>query len=236
MKALFFAVLGAAAIACSSTKTTYVTEPDPSAADAGLESGPSAEAGIGALGFRPATAYSGFDGTHAFTVPVGVYNAGPDLTVTADDATAADVVPTALLSPTKNGVTDPGKYFLVSMKRAGIVALTARANGQTATATITVTSYDADRWATGQQRYVNGEGGDPPCTDCHAGTAGIDHSPAALATVTDDAVGVIITTGVNPGGNTILIDGKPRHKWTVTDAELPGLVTYLRALAPKGYE
>jgi len=236
MKALFFAVLGAVAVACSSTKTTYVTEPDPSVADAGADSGPDAAAGLGALGFRPATAYSGFDGTHTYRVPVAVYNAGADLTVTADDPGAADVTATALLNPTKDGVTDAGQYFLVTTKKAGTITLTARTNGQTATSTITVTSYATDRWTTGQQRYLNGEGGDPPCTDCHAGTSGIDHSPAALATVTDDAVGVTITTGVSPGGNTILVDGKPGHKWTVTAAELPGLVTYLRALAPKGFE
>lgn len=238
MKSLFFGVLAAGiAAACASTTTTYVNDPAPkSPTDAGVDSALPADAGLGVLGFRPAIAYSGFDGTHTFQIPVAVYNAGTDLTVTADDATAATVTPTALLSPTKNGITDAGKYFLVTTKKAGTITLTARTNGQSATSTITVTAYGTDRWTTGQQRYLTGEGGDPPCTDCHAGTAGIDHSPAALATVTDDAVGVTITTGVNPGGNTILIDGKPGHTWTATDAELAGLVTYLRALAPKGFE
>ena len=235
MKALFFAVLGAAAVACSSTKTTYVDDPIP-VADAGGDSAVASDAGFGVLSFRPATAFSGFDGTHTFQVPVAVYNAGADVTVTADDASAADVTPASLLNPTKDGVTDTGKYFLVTTKKAGTVTLTARTSGRSATSSITVTAYGTDRWTTGQQRYLNGEGGDPPCTDCHAGTSGIDHSPAALATVTDDAVGVTITTGVSPGGNTILVDGKPGHRWTVTDAELPGLVTYLRALAPKGFQ
>lgn len=216
-------------LACSSEKVTYIDEPID---DAGIADVVPSDSSLVQLSFRPARAYSGFDGTHAFEVPVAVYNAGEDVTVTADDPATADVKPATLANP----AGDTGAYFLVTAKKAGTIALTARSEGRTATSTITVTEYPADRWATGDTRYRNGAGGDPPCTDCHAGASGVDHSPAALATVTDDKVKVTITTGVSPFGSPILVNGQPGHKWTATEAELDGLVTYLRALAPKGFQ
>jgi hypothetical protein len=71
----------------------------------------------------------------------------------------------------------------------------------------------------------------------------IDHSPAAIATASDQDVGVIITTGVLPGfgpgaPSVIAIPAYPGtlHKWSVTGAERDGLVTFLRALAPRGFQ
>ena len=82
---------------------------------------------------------------------------------------------------------------------------------------------------------MNGpDANNPPCTTCHAGANGVDHSPAALGGVDDPKVTAIITTGIGTDNFPIQIGGKPGHKWSVTPDQLTGLVTYLRALDPKG--
>lgn len=197
------------------------------------DSKPSPDSGLGELRFQPSKSYSGYDGTHTFKVPVAVYDSADDLKVTADGAT---VTPTKLKNPVnQDGVTDNGKYFLVTVEQAGTITLTATSAGRSVTSTIDVVSYAPSRWQAGQTRYVNGGGGDPPCTNCHVNGQAIDHSPAALATSTDETVAAVITTGISPAG--FPIQGVPGgHRWTVTDTEKAGLVTYLRALDPRGFE
>jgi hypothetical protein len=230
VRSLLLAVLFAA---CSKTETRYieVEEPPP---EGGIANPGSPDSGLGVLGFRPATSYSGFDGTHSFKVPVAVYDADSDLVVTADNG--ATVEPKELVTPVRDGIVDNGRYYIVTIARAGNVALTATSKGRSATATINVTTYAASRWVTGETRYLNGSGSDPPCTQCHVDGAAIDHSPAALATATDEKVQIVITTGISTA-NTPIDTGTPGgHKWTVTKAELDGLVTYLRGLPPRGFK
>ncbi|MDF2697695.1 MAG: hypothetical protein K0S65_6078, partial [Labilithrix sp.] len=58
-----FAATYAGVFACSSTETTFVDEPDDeSPTDAGFDTKPSAESGLGVLTFMPETSFSGFDG------------------------------------------------------------------------------------------------------------------------------------------------------------------------------
>jgi len=234
-RALAFA-LAAGFLACSSpeTKVEYVDEP----IDGGYsrdgstyDSAPPPDSGLGQLRFQPTLAYSGFDGTHTFQVPVAVYDSASDLTVTAADPSAATVTPAKLVNPvTPDGTTDSGKYFLVTVKKAGTITLNAKSGGKTVTATINAATYAADRYATGETRY---NGGSPPCTDCHVNGQAIDHSPAALATVDDTKIGTVITNGISPAGFPIQgVQGG--HKWSVSAAELAGLVTYLRALPSRG--
>ncbi len=71
----------------------------------------------------------------------------------------------------------------------------------------------------------------------------IDHSPAALSTASDQEVGIIISTGVKPGPTIIKIPPTAagytpglQHKWTAADATKDGLITYLRALNPRGFK
>ena len=201
------------------------------------DSAPSADSGLGELRFQPSQSFSGYDGAHTFTVPVAVYDFGADLRVTADDPSAATIKPAKLVNPVnQDGVTDNGQYFLVTVQRAGTITLTATSEGRSATTKITVVSYTPDRWQAGQTRYVNGgAGGDPPCTSCHVSGQAIDHSPAALATSDDPKVAAVITTGISPAGFPIQgVQGG--HRWSVTPSELDGLVTYLRALDPRGFE
>ncbi|MBN9160511.1 MAG: hypothetical protein BGO98_02445 [Myxococcales bacterium 68-20] len=232
-----FVATYAGVFACSSTETSFVEEDEPVATDAGFDTKPSAESGLGVLTFMPETSYSGHDGTHTFTVPVAVYDSADDLKVTADDPAAAEVVPKVLANPVRtDGTTDNGKYFFVVVKKPGTIKLTATSQGKSATSTITVAEYSTARWTAGETRYKNGGGGDPPCTDCHVNGKAIDHSPAALATASDEKIAVVITTGISTHGFPIKIDNTPGHRWTVTDEERDGLVTYLRSLEPKGFK
>jgi len=228
----------ASAFACSSQTVTYVDEPVPAAADGGFDSAPSPESGLGELTFMPDKSYSGFDGTHTFKVPVAVYDSGDDLEVTSTTPGAVEIVPKKLTNPVHtDGTVDNGKYFLVTIKQSGTIKLQAKSNGKTATSTIAVTEYAPGRWEAGEARYQNGPDADnPPCTTCHVQGKAIDHSPAALATATDEKIAVVITTGISTGGFPIKIDGQPGHQWKVTDTERDGLVTYLRGLEPKGFK
>jgi hypothetical protein len=226
------------ALACSSSSThvEYVDEP----VDGGYsrdgsiyDSAPPPGSTLGQLRFQPTQSYSGFDGTHTFQVPVAVYDGASDLVVTASDPSAVTITPAQLANPVSpDGLTDTGKYFLVTVQKAGTITLSAKSGGKTVTTTITAASYAADRYATGQARYASGS---PACTDCHVNGQAIDHSPAALATVDDAKVGTVITNGISPAGFPIQgVDGG--HRWSVTAAELDGLVTYLRGLTPRGFK
>ena len=219
------------------------TEPS---ADAGpqrdgstYDSSPSPDTGLGELRFSPDHVFTGTDGAHTFQVPVAVYDFDTDLTVSVSDAAALTLTKTTLVTPTVDGVTDNGQYYLVTAQKPGDFTLTATSKGRTASVTITVSSYDTGRYDTGKARYEQtGTGADRPCTTCHSGASAIDHSPAALAIATDQEVGIIITTGVKPGPNVIRIPSDPStpHKWNVTDAQKDGLITYLRGLSPRGFQ
>lgn len=240
----------AALVACSSSSADTLgssggatssggeSDAGPARDGSAYDSAPSPTTGLGTLRFTPDHVYTGTDGTHTFQVPVAVYDFDTDLEVTASDTSAVTIAKATLQNPTVDGVTDNGQYFLVTVQKAGELTLTATSKGRTATATVTITAYDAASYAVGQARYEQtGTGADRPCTTCHAGAGAVDHSPAALATATDQEVGIIITTGVKPGPNVIRIPSEPStpHKWDVTDAQKDGLITYLRGLTPRGF-
>jgi hypothetical protein len=177
----------------------------------------------------PFASFSGYDGTHSFKVPVAVYGGGSDLAVTASDPSAVDITKVKLTNPGN----DLGRWFFLETKKSGRITITASSSGQTVTTSLTIKSYDASSYDTGSMRYMNGsdDGTQPPCVQCHDANGGIDHSPATLASSDDLTVQAIITTGVlNEHPITSV-----KHKWQATDAELTGLVTYLRALEPRGF-
>ncbi len=182
------------------------------------------------LQIRPALTFTGVDGTHTFRVPVAVYGAGRDLKLVPSDPSLATLEPASLGNP--DG--DDGTYFIITARKAGTLTLSALSGGARADSTLTISSYSAGRYATGEARYKTGVPAkqEPPCTKCH-NTAGIDHSPASVASVSDEEVGVIITTGILNG---IPISSDPRHQWTVTLEERDGLVTFLRGLPPRGFK
>ncbi|HQY59774.1 MAG: hypothetical protein IPF92_27655 [Myxococcales bacterium] len=185
------------------------------------------------LQIRPSQSYTGADGTHTFRVAVAVYGAGADLRLVPSDASLVTVEPAALENP----LGDDGRYFLVSAKKSGAVTLTAESGGKKVTTEIAIAAYAPNRYAAGESRYKAGFAPkqEPACTLCHAGAQGIDHSPASLASVADEDVSVIISTGIL-NGVPITLNGGGKHQWTTTPAEMDGLITYLRALPPKGFK
>lgn len=184
------------------------------------------------LGFLHATAqrqYSGFDGVHDFKVPVALRGGGADLQLTADDPSAATVARVTPVTPKEGAKTD---YFMVTTKKAGLLSLTATSGTQKATVRISVAAYEPARWEAGEARYKNGAGSNAACTTCHVAGKALDHSPTALAAVTDGDVAKIMTLGEKPGPKKIT---EVDHRWTMDDDERRGLIVYLRGLDPRGF-
>jgi hypothetical protein len=208
------------------------------------DSAPDPNSGLGQLRFMPSAVFSGVDGEHTFKAPIAVYDASTDLEVTADDPAAVTLTATALEKPTNNGVLDSGQYFLITTKKTGRITLTASSKGKTASAVVEITQYDPQRWAAGEKRYTSaGTNADPPCTRCHTGGSAIDHSPAAMASIKDQEIALIIMNGIKPGPAPIEGVNCPecsaeggQHRWALTDTEKNGLITYLRSLEPRGFK
>jgi hypothetical protein len=210
------------------------------------DSTPAPTSGLGKLRFMPDVAFSGFDGEHTFVVPIAVYDADKDdLKVTLADPSAATVAQVELEKPVNDdGIRDNGTYFFITIKKpTPAITLSATSKGRTAEAKINVTTYDTNRWVTGDTRYRTGNttANNPPCMQCHSGGASIDHSPATMASAPDNQIALIITSGIKPGPSYISTNcsscDKPgqAHRWTVTDQERDGLITYLRSLTPRGF-
>lgn len=224
------AVFVGIAAACTH-EVTHEAGDDDDDSDAGSNSG------LGVLTFKPAVMYSGFDGTNPYQVPFAVYDYGDDVEVTASPANAVTLEPKTLVNPVGPTGEDKGKYYFATTKAAGDVTLTVKSKGKTASGTLHIAAYEASAWTVGQKRYETAADADnPACATCHEGAQGIDHSPAALATVDDSGVSTVFTTGISPGGFQIKISGQPGHRWKVTDAEKAGLIVYLRGLTPKGFK
>ncbi len=227
-------VITGAALGCSST-VPPVEEEEYEDDDSGETEGDAStsDAPIGTdipVQFYPTRTYSGVDGTHTFQIPIAVYGS-KTATIKASDPSAFEIAPA---SKTVVSVEE-STYFLVTAKKEGEFTLTASepssSKPSTATATLTVTRYDAARYAVGERRYKNDAASGPACSSCH-GPGKVDHSPSAISSVRDDQVVTVITAGILKDGNPIT---KVDHRWAVTDSEADGLVTYLRALVPNGY-
>lgn len=187
--------------------------------------------------FTPREVFTGFDGTHPYTFPIKVDGADAMLTVVASDASALEVVPAKLVAQPEDGDEDKGRYYLVTVKKAGTFTLTGTSRGLTATAEITATAYTTARWTAGERRYKTGGGAaadQKACTTCHNAEQGApDHSPASLAGVDDMRVRETITDGILADGTSIFDYFSVEHKWQANATELDGLVTYLRSLPQK---
>ena len=181
------------------------------------------------LAVYPLRQYTGFDGAHDFQAPLGVFRAKEDLEVTASDPSMVEILPAQY----KDAKAD-GQYFLLKAKKAGEVTLTARSRGKTVTSTLVIQQYSADDYAVGEARYTEGpsEGATRPCAGCHRKPDGADHSPAAISAADDNAVKAVISTGIDLSNSPIR---SVEHRWEADAATLDGLVTYLRALPPRGY-
>ena len=226
--------VASAAMACSSASTpdAPATMDPPGSAGAAGDSGSPAPAHAVALTILPGSVFSGFDGTHAYQVPVSVYGAKGVTLVASDPSKATVELAKVVATETSPAPSDNGESFMVTVKSPGEITLNAKGEGKTASVALTITSYTAARYAAGEKRYNTAAASGPACADCHAGEAAIDHSPTSLAAASDVEVQAVITAGILREGNPIR---KVVHKWAVNGAELDGLVTYLRALPPRGY-
>ena len=82
------------------------------------------------------------------------------------------------------------------------------------------------------------------CTNCHSSGAKyfeVQHTPTQIAQISDADVATIFTKGMKPASVAFRVlpkDLQPRyvemHHWMATDAEIKGLIVYLRSLTPKG--
>ena len=185
----------------------------------------------------PDVAYTGFDGTHVFKVPVSTNLT--NVTWKIDDATIADVA----------GVATPADYAeygetwaMVTAKKAGTTKITGTSGAKTVTAMLVVTAYTAANVTAGDKRYNTPDNATAAqrnaCAGCHKLANGVDHSPVALSSYKDDEILSAITTGAYPKE----ADGTPgyvltgvNHAWNLTDAEKPGIVPYLRTLPSRGF-
>jgi hypothetical protein len=139
------------------------------------------------------------------------------------------------------------------------LTVTAQANGQCGTATLTITpAREEDDFHDGALRYNDGidlrpaadagvtDGGvdkQVACTYCHGPTANgsfkdVSHTPEQIGGFSDVDLEKIIRQGVVPAGgyfDTSIVDQQTWsgfHQWQMTNEELAGLLVYLRGLAP----
>lgn len=198
------------------------------------------------LSVLPSPAYSGFDGTHKYQIPLKV-NGKTGATWTVDKPELADVVG-----------TDFGA--MVTTKGPGSVVVTATLGNETGSTKLEITSHTTAQWDTGDKRYnadktalvITTDSGVPmgpndimydkdgACTTCHGTTAkflNVQHTPYQTGGYSDDELTTIFTKGMKPAG-VVQRSFIPAfywgmfHTWNVTDDQKVGLVAYLRSLAP----
>jgi len=225
--------------ACETTTTMEVDDPDPPKKDSGkvFDAGTTDEqnpiVGIDPdLQIIPTAAYTGFDGTRTFRVPIAVYGAKAGLTVKVSDPSVLDVKAAKLV----DAAGDDGQWYLLTAKKAGVVDVTATYNSKSVKSRVTVLGYEPSRYTIGEDRYKNGSGDvankGKPCVGCHIGNGAPDHSPMTLSGTNDELAKTVITNGIKGGVPITKLD----HKWEASSEELDGLVTYLRALDPRGVQ
>jgi hypothetical protein len=120
-------------------------------------------------------------------------------------------------------VTGNDTEALVDGAKDGMATVTAKAGTQSASAMIVVTSYTAAQRMAGAQSFTKYN-----CGGCHA-SVGADISPSGIGKHSDAQVLAAATQGANPEGGDISI-GKAAHSFAAD----PGIVAYVRSLAPAG--
>lgn len=222
---LFGALAFSGSFACGSSEEPQ--GPGSSSSSGGEDDGGAVDLEDIDLAVYPLRQYTGFDGAHTFQVPFSVFRAKEDLTVEASDPSAVDIVPASY-----DAAKEDGRYFLITAKKPGTITLTAKSRGKSVSSTLTILEYAAERYDAGQTRYENADGDQRACASCHQKSGGADHSPAAISAAADEAVKAVIRTGIDLSNSPIR---QVEHRWSVEGATLDGLVTYLRALPPRGY-
>jgi hypothetical protein len=168
-------------------------------------------AGAGsALTLFPTAVYTGFEaGGTTYAVPIA-----------ASGATGMSWVSSNSSVATVSGSDTVGT---VDGVQAGMTQVTASAGMQSASAMVVVTSYAASQRMAGAQSFTKFN-----CAGCHGGS-GPDITPSGIGKHTDAQILAAATQGANPEGGDISI-GKAAHSFAAD----PGIVAYVRSLAPAG--
>jgi mono/diheme cytochrome c family protein len=182
----------------------------------------------------PSVAYSGFDGSSTFKVPV--YTTLEDAVFEIEDGAVAEVEPVVLPPDLEEVLGSFGRsWAMIITQQPGTTAFFATAGGVELEATLVVAQYDPDDVAIGAERYNEpvdaGQPGRIACQNCHGGPGGVDHTPLAMAYFEDHEILQVIVEGAYPDGGEVN-DGN--HIWDLTEAEAAGIVPYLRSLQPQG--
>jgi hypothetical protein len=209
----------------------------------------------GTLAFQSTPLYSAFveGGMHEAKVPVILKDPsqrGKGAKFTSMDTAVATVEDTA------DGA-------MVTIKKDGSVTIKGELGEDSGNVKINIKKYTEAEWTAGQARYSKPElaiktmGNAAPsaisllnpmnrepngaCNTCHTSQAKvlkIENGPQQIAGYSDDDLVTIFTMGKKPEGASVktMIPAflwGTIHAWTVTDAEKPGLIAFLRTQAPK---
>jgi len=165
----------------------------------------------------PAAAYTGVDEQGGYTVPI---------LATGGDGTFEFSVPSELVLSVAPGASpDLGVCTAVA---GGIGNVEITSGDAVVYVPVTVTPYTAAQKTAGQGVFANNG-----CGGCHGPTgANPDITSSGLAEHTEAEILGAVQSGINPeDGSPIPIGG---HSFTLTGDENPGIVAYLRSLAPAG--
>jgi hypothetical protein len=189
--------------------------------------------------------YSGYDGgEHNFKIPAIVVDLA-GVHWSASDISYVDMEE----DPTTGGV-------MITTRKAGMVKIIARNGDLSGSADLTITEYDPEVCAAGEQRYNNSIGidagmmmlpgiGEVPenasCANCHGEGAmflDVQHTPQQTGGYSDMDLINIFTKGYKPNGSLMRTMIPPQiyqrfHTWEATDEEKQGLVCWLRQFEPK---
>ncbi len=174
-----------------------------------------------------AEGYSGFDGSHAFSMPLAS-------TFSGEVRWRINAGAGALVARPVPDIAKDSEYpswALFTPSAAGAVEVAVTGVDRSDIARITVTAYDAGDYAIGERRYHDPGAGRPSCASCHTKPDGHDHSPLNTMYWSDAQLLRAITTGAYTDDTFLAIE----HRWDVTAAEARGIIVYLRALPPRGF-
>jgi hypothetical protein len=164
----------------------------------------------GTLTLFPTTVYTGVEaGGSTYAVPIAASGATGMSWVSSDSSVAS--------------VSGSDTEGTVDGVKAGMAQVTASAGMQSAAAMVVVASYTATQRMAGAQSYMKFN-----CVGCH-GNGGPDITPSGIGKHTDAQILAAATQGANPEGGDISI-GKAAHSFAAD----PGIVAYVRSLAPAG--
>lgn len=204
----------------------------------------------------PPIIHSGFDGSNTFLIPINTdleRYADGEISWEIDDETIATIAP--VQAPPFPG-SFGARWALIETRAAGRTTVHAVIGDRRVSADLVVTDYDAADFPIGEARYNDPAGAGPAvsCASCHLIAGGADHTPTEMGFHDDAAILEATISGRYPDqcldqarrpcecdsegcelvAGLVLNGGD--HSWTLTAEEQKGIIPYLRALAPNGFE